>query len=264
MSMSTLLQEVRSALTGYSGLTDLLPANKITFARRPQRDQLPGLTVTLGNVDYEPVTQSYAAATTYRVDITVFHRSAQECTAIHDQVKLAMLAANSANFRIRLFDERYFVDVDNIHQGYVTAMWEMDTGVSTTDTVYLSPAFQGHDRMDVNYDFKIVGGATTTVSIDEQVYYLDYKNSSGQATHSVQLPEARENLGKMYTFILGTNVDNNSLVRLLPYSGESVETSQSYDLNRAHSAVNIVAVQTSTGASPTYGWRIWAYHGLHD
>jgi len=263
MSMRTLLSEVRTALTSYSGLTDLIPANKITFARRPQRDEMPGLTVTLGNVDYEPVFTSYAAATTYRVDVTIFGRSADETTEIHDQVKLAFLAANSSNFKIRIFDERYFVDVDNNHQGYVSATWEMASGLTNNTTTILSPAFQGYDRMDINYDYNVSVGGTTALSATEQVYFFDFASASSQATHTVTLPKAEENLGKIYTILMGNNVDNNTLVQLsrFPGSSETVEGNDSYDLNRAHSAVNVVAIKTS---DTTYGWRIWAYHGLHD
>lgn len=263
MSMSTLLQEVRSALTSYSGLTDLLPAEKITFARRPQRDQLPGLTVTLGNVDYEPVTQSYAAATTYRVDITVFHKSARECTAIHDQVKLAMLAANSSNFRIRLFDERYFVDVDNIHQGYVTVMWEMDTGVDTTDTVFLSPAFQGADHMKVKNMYKLRPNETTVADLNEQVYFLDMVVvQGGSSIHSFELPLAEENLGKIYTIFTGSQVGGNYRINVVKAAGstEHVQYGQALTLNRGNACITLVAIKTSGTA---YGWRIWNYHNLH-
>lgn len=263
--MSTLLQEVRSALTGYSGLTALIPANKITFARRPQRDQLPGLTVSLGNVDYEPVTQSYAAATTYRVDITVFGESAQATTAIHDQVKLAMLAANSQNFRIRIFDERYFVDVDNVHQGYVSATWEMDTGVSTTDTVFLSPAFAGHDKMSIRYFYQLRDNQTTVLSTSEQVYFMNLKATSSNVNHNVRLPLAEENLGKIYTFIFGDNLHSNRTISLVKAenSSEGVNGSQSLVINRALSSCSLVAVR-DTLSPASYMWRVWAYYGLHD
>lgn len=263
--MSTLLQEVRSALTGYSGLTALIPANKITFARRPQRDQLPGLTVSLGNVDYEPVTQSYAAATTYRVDITVFGESAQATTAIHDQVKLAMLAANSQNFRIRIFDERYFVDVDNVHQGYVSATWEMDTGVSTTDTVFLSPAFAGHDKMSIKYYYQLRDNQTTVLSTSEQVYFMNLKATNGTVNHNVRLPLAEDNLGKIYTFIFGDNLHSNRTISLVKAenSSEGVNGSQSLVINRALSSCSLVAVRDAL-VPASYMWRVWSYYGLHD
>jgi len=124
MSMRTLLQDVRSALTSYDDLTALLPASKITFARRPQRDQMPGITFSVGNVEYDETKQDYAAATTYRVDITIFGESADQCTEIHDEVKNAMLAVDNDEFTVRIFDERYFVDVDNNHQAYVSAQWQ--------------------------------------------------------------------------------------------------------------------------------------------
>lgn len=260
MSMSTLLQEVRSALTGYSGLTDLIPANKITFARRPQRDQMPGLTVSLGNVDYEPVTQSYAAATTYRVDITVFEGSAQKCTAIHDQVKLALLAADSQNFRIRLFDERYFVDVDNVHQGYVSATWEMNSGVSGTDTVFLSPAFQGYDRMNFIVLDELTNLGTTAADVTTHGYYLDYQAHNGSATHTVTLPAAVDHKGKIWTFVFGGNLDNNSVIVFQPSSGR-IEGVATYTIDRATSSMTIVSTPTS---DTTWAWRITAYKGLHD
>lgn len=268
MSMSTLLQEVRSALTGFSGLTNLIPANKITFARRPQGDQLPGLTVSLGNVDYEPVTQSYAAATTYRVDITVFGESAQSTTAIHDQVKLAMLAANSQNFRIRIFDERYFVDVDNVHQGYVSATWEMNTGVSTTDTVFLSPAFGGHDKMSIKYHYQLRDGQTTILSTSDQVHYLQLKPTSSTVNHNIQLPSASENLGKIYTFIFGSNLasaPNTRSFTLLkqPNSADAINGTQSFVVDEAMSSLSIVAVQDALSPA-SYMWRVWSSYGLDD
>jgi len=264
MSMRTLLSEVRSALTGYTDLTDLIPASKITFARRPQRDELPGLTFAIGLVEYDETVQSFAAATTYRVDITAYARSADEATNIHDQIKLALLAANSSVFRIRIADERYFVDVDNNHMAYVNCTWQINSGLTNNQTTLLSPAFQGYDHMDINYNFKVQDGQTTTLSITEQVYYLDFASSSGSATHAVQLPSAEDNPGKMYTIICGNNVDNNTLLRMTPSSGETVETSSSYDMNRAHSSATFVAMQVVGGSSPAYGWRIVSYHGLHD
>lgn len=263
MSMRTLLAEVRTALTSYSDLTDLIPASKITLARRPQRDEMPGITYAIGTVDYDETVQSFAAATTYRMDITMYGHSADEVTEIHDQVKMALLAVNSSVFSVRISDERYMVDVDNNHMAEVQSTWQMNAGITNNQATLISPAFQGYDRMNINYNYKVAGGATTALSPTEQVYYFDFVSASGQATHIVTLPKAETNLGKIYTILLGNNIDNNTIVQLsrFPASSDTVEGSSSYDLNRAHSAVNIVAVKTSAS---TYGWRIWAYHGLHD
>jgi hypothetical protein len=261
MSMRTLLQQVRSALTSYQPLTDLVSAEKITFARRPQRDELPGITMSLGNVVYDETKQSEVAAISYRVDVIIYGRSADETTEIHDAIKMAFLNASSSTFLIRLMDERYFVDADDIHSGYVSARWQIASGLTADSPTLLSPSWQGYDKMDVNYYFEVSNGGTTTVSLNEQVYYFDFASSSGSAQHSVQLPSSRDNLGKIYTFLQGSNVDNNTFIRVLPQTGETVETAQAYDLNRAHSSASFVAVKTS---GTTYGWRIWAYHGLHD
>lgn len=261
MSMRNLLQEVRSALTNYSDLTDLLPAEKITFARRPQRDQMPGITFTIGNVDYDEVKLSYAAATTYRVDVTVFGESADQTTEIHDQVKLAMLAVSSSNFEVRIIDERYFVDVDNNHQAYVSATWQMDVGLEGTSTTVLSPAMQGADKMKLHYVYDAANGQSFDWVGSMHGMYIDFTSSGGQAVYSVNLLSAETNLGKVMTVLLGENADNNTLVRLIAQTNETVETSTSYDLNRAHSAINLVAVNIGPDE---YGWRIYAYHGLHD
>lgn len=127
MSMRTLLRDVRTVLTGYNDLTNLIPADKITFARRPQRDEMPGMTFSIGNVDYDETKTNFAEATTYRVDITAYCRSADEATNIHDNIKLALLAGGSHTFDIRILDERYFVDVDNNHMAYVSCTWKMGT-----------------------------------------------------------------------------------------------------------------------------------------
>lgn len=261
MSMRTLLQQVRSALTSYQPLTDLVSAEKITFARRPQRDQLPGITMSLGNVVYDETKQSEIAAISYRVDVIIYGRSADETTEIHDAIKLAFLNASSNTFLIRLLDERYFVDADDIHSGYVSARWQLASGLTANTPTMLSPSWQGADKMAITYNYKVLNGETTNLSPHKQVYYFDFQSSSGQATHYAQLPSAEDNHGKIYTVIMGNNADNNTFVRLLPATGESLENAQGYDLNRAHSAINIVAVKTSGVA---YGWRIFAYHGLHD
>lgn len=260
MSMRTLLSEVRTALTSYSGLTALIPASKITFARRPQRDQMPGLTVTLGNVEYEPVTQSYAASTTYRVDITIFAKSADQATEIHDQVKLAMLAVNSSNFLVRIFDERYFVDVDNNHQAYVSCTWEMAVGVSANTTTLISPAFKGDDRMKFKSNLTMANGGTTTLDLDTHGYSLNFASHSGAASHTVVLPSAIDYAGKMYTFIFGPNVDNNSTVVFDPSVGR-IEGANTYTVDRGLSSMTIVAVENPSGVQQ---WRIMGYKGLHD
>lgn len=261
MSMRTLLQQVRSALTSHEPLTDLVSAQKITFARRPQRDELPGITMALGNVVYEETKQSEVAAISYRVDVIVYGRSADETTEIHDAIKQAFLNADSNDFTVRLLDERYFVDADDIHSGFVSARWQMAPGPSQTSPVMLSPAFQGYDKMNIVYNRKVSSASDTDLSTTEQVYYFDYASAAGSDTHVVNLPRAENNLGKIYIFLLGGNVDNNTRVRLTPDGVERINDAGNYDLNRANSAVSIVAVQTG---NTTFAWHIYGYHGLHD
>ena len=260
--MRTLLSEVRSALTGYDDLTDLVPASKITFARRPQRDELPGMTFAIGTVDYDETVQSYAASTTYRIDVTVYAASADSATQIHDQVKLALLAATSNNFRIRISDERYFVDVDNNHMAFISCTWQHNAGGTDPSTAtFLSSAFQGHDHMKIVYLDDLTDNGQTTLSLSEQAYSLNLIQHGSQLSHTLNLPSSEENQGKIYTFFTDDTFDNNSQVRLMPHTGESVQEEQAYDLDRAEASVTIVACKSSVS---DFGWRIIAYQGLHD
>lgn len=266
MSMRTLLSEVRSALTGFSDLTSLVPASKITFARRPQRDDLPGMTFAIGTVDYDETVQSYAASTTYRVDITVYAASADSATRIHDKVKEALLAASSMNFRIRISDERYFVDVDNNHMAFISCTWQHNAGSTDPATAtFLSPAFGGHDRMSINYLYQLRDGQETAIATDKQVYFMNLKATSGTVNHNVRLPLAQENKGKIYTFIFGDNLATNRTISLVKAenSTEGVNGSQSLSIDKPMSAVSIVAVQDALSPA-SYMWRVWAYYGLHD
>lgn len=264
MSMRTLLSEVRTALTSYSDLTDLIPAEKITLARRPQRDEMPGITFAIGTVDYDPTFESFSAATTYRIDTTIYGRSADQVTEIHDQVKLALANVSSSVFSCRVSDERYMVDVDNNHMAEVQSMWLLDAGIQDGVATVISPAFRGYDRLKINYDHRLGTTGSTDLDTDQQVYYFDFVSSSGQSLHTLNLPSAEDNEGKLYTIICGTNVDNNTVIRLIPQTGETVETGSSYELNRAHSSCTVAAVKTSDGTPASYGWRIVWYHGLHD
>lgn len=266
MSMRTLLSEVRSALTGYSDLTNLVPASKITFARRPQRDELPGMTFSIGTVDYDETVQSYAASTTYRVDVTVYAASADSATRIHDQVKLALLAASSTNFRIRISDERYFVDVDNNHMAFISCTWQHNAGsTDPTSATFLSPAFGGQDKMSINYLYQLRDGQETAVATDKQVYFMNLKATNGNANHNVRMPLAEDNLGKIYTFIFGENLHANRTISLVKAANslEGINGSQSLVINRALSSCSLVAVRDELNPA-SYMWRVWAYYGLHD
>lgn len=260
MSMRTLLQQVRSALTSHEALTNLVSAEKITFARRPQRDQLPGITMAIGNVIYDETKQSELSAISYRVDVIIYGRSADETTEIHDAIKQAFLNVSSSTFNVRLMDERYFVDADDIHSGFVSARWQLASGPSANATVMLSPAFQGADRMKFKSNLSMANGGTTTLDLDTHGYSLDFTTHSGAASHTVVLPAAIDYMGKMYTFVFGSNVDNNSTVIFDPSVGR-IEGGNTYIVDRGLSSMTIVAVESPSGVQQ---WRIIAYKGLHD
>ena len=263
MSMRSLLSHCRTALTSYSDLTDLIPADKITLARRPQRDSMPGITFAIGTVDYDPTFESFAAATSYRIDTTIYGRSADEVTQIHDQVKLALSNVNSSVFTCRVTDERYMVDVDNNHMAEVQSIWLMDTGLLDGSATLISPAFQGYDHMKVKYMYKLKDQETTVADLNEQVYFLDMiLTNSGSSIHTFELPLAQENLGKIFTIFTGAQLNSNYRINITKASGSSehVQNGQAYALQRNYACVSFVALQTS---GTQYGWRIWNYHNLH-
>ena len=85
---------------------------------------MPGITYAIGNVDYDETKQSYAEAISYRVDITIYCDNASDAVGIHEKVKNALILGSSDNFDIRILDERYFVDVDDNHLAYVSAIFK--------------------------------------------------------------------------------------------------------------------------------------------
>lgn len=125
MSMRALLVAVRKALTDDTSLTALIPAERITFARRPQRDEMPGITFSIGTVLYDETILVANTATTYRVNINIYGETADSTTRIHDVIKTIMINYSSSTYDVRLEDERYAVDVDNNHVALLATTWQI-------------------------------------------------------------------------------------------------------------------------------------------
>lgn len=173
MSLSKVLTDVRSILSSDGGLTAAVPANKITLGRRPQRDNMPGITYAVGNVDYDETKQSYAEAISYRVDITIYCDNAGQSVDIHGRLKNALVNATSDTFDIRILDERYFVDVDDNHLSYVSVIFKKhDAGYESLLDKY-SKAVGAYSlrRLKTDYDGpaitvrKTVNGVNTSKDI---------------------------------------------------------------------------------------------------
>lgn len=127
MSMRSLLGAVRNSLISDSDITAEIPAQRITFARRPQRDEMPGITFSIGTVAYDETIMRADMATTYRVNINVYGRTADETTLIHDLIKDNMKALVHSDYDVRLEDERYAVDVDNNHVALLATTWQISS-----------------------------------------------------------------------------------------------------------------------------------------
>jgi len=124
MSLTLLIPDARRLVVQNTGVTAYVPATKIGFSQRAQGQQLPGIVINMGTVDYEATMTNATASTIYRVDYLVYSDTAEQTAFIHEAVKAAALAYNSANFTIRLFDESYFVDVDLIHRSTLSCTFE--------------------------------------------------------------------------------------------------------------------------------------------
>lgn len=191
MSLSTLIQEARSVLTGYSPLTSVVPANKISFSQRAQGAEFPGIVIDLGNVDYEQTMSEDMTTITYRVDYRSYAKSAQQTSQIHELVKAAISAASSSNFYIRHFDELYFVDVDLIHRSTVSATFEMSTTTSSGSTVnYITQALNAR----VTANARVVSGD----NVDETDWLSDdFILQIMEEDGTVTLPEPGDNKNRI-------------------------------------------------------------------
>ncbi len=260
MSMRSLLSAVRTTLINDTDITDLVSSDKITFARRPQRDSMPGITFNIGSVRYDESIPLATEAITYRVNINIYGRTADETTQLHDLVKTNIQGVSSATYHVRLEDERYGVDVDNNHVALVGSTWQISQSGEANTVNHISPAFQGADRMKFKSNLSMANGGTTTLDLDTHGYALDFPTHSGAASHTIIIPAAVDYMGKMYTFVFGNNVDNNSVVTFDPVAGR-MEGSNTYTVNRGTSSMTVVAVENPSGVQQ---WRIIAYKGLHD
>ena len=265
MSMRTLLDEVRTALTSYSDLTDLIPADKITLARRPQRDSMPGITFAIGTVDYDPTFESFSAATTYRIDTTIYGQSADQVTQIHDQVKLALANVRSSVFSCRVTDERYMVDVDNNHMAEVQSMWLLDAGIQDGVATLISPAWRGHDVINIQHHLEIENGGETNLESDQQFYHFNFQQHQGSALHDVNFPEPKD--GKIITILAGSNIDSNSKLDLYPTQPDggtaTIERLGKYEFDKGRASATFVCIALDGGRTPRFDWQILWYRGLH-
>ena len=127
MSMRSLLSAVRTTLINDTDITDLVSSDKITFARRPQRDSMPGITFNIGSVRYDESIPLATEPITSRVNSNIYGRTADATTQLHDLVKTNIQGVSSATYHVRLEDERYGVDVDNNHVALVGSTWQIST-----------------------------------------------------------------------------------------------------------------------------------------
>ncbi len=242
MSLETLIPEARNILTSSSDVTALVAADKITFARRPQGDTKPGISINMGPVEYIGTTLNATSVVTYRVDYEIFGSTAASTTAIHDKVKAAVTAASSSNFLIRLFDEDYFVDVDDVHRARVMVNFELsDAGAAPSTVNYVTNSLNGRVTAKIR-SISSASIASTDFLGDDYILYL-----TGTAP-SVVIPSASSNQSR----ILGLYYAGTSGVATVTVDGGgTIDGGSSYSLTTSSRFVEFMSVSESS----THSWK---------
>ena len=242
MSLSTLIPEARSVLTSNSALTALVPASNISFSQRSQGQQLPGIIMNIGTVEYEPTMVNAQATTTYRVDYVSYSDTAEVTSEIHEAVKAAVIAASSNNFIIRLFDEDYFVDVDFVHRSRVMVTFEVSTSGSSPSSInYVTSSLNGRVTANIR-TISQTSISSTDFLADDYILYLT------GTSPSVVIPSASSNQSR----ILGLYYAGTSGVATVTVAGSgTIDGISTYSLTTSSRFVEFMSVSESS----THSWK---------
>lgn len=250
MSLETLIPEARAVLTGNSDLTALVPANRITFARRPQGDVRPGIAMDLGPVEYSASMTNATAVITYRVDYLVYGDSAAQVTAIHEKVKSAIDSATSSTFYLRIFDEDYFVDVDDVHRSRVMVNYEVSSQGNTPSTInYITNSLSS--RVEVKSRVISSGGVDDSDWLSDDFILQVFSNNSNGTLPAAVLNKNRV-LGLYYH---GTSGDLDVDVE----NGGTIDGNSNLILNTTTRFAAVLSIdQSGISQSEPWAWKtIW-------
>ncbi len=96
---------------------------RITFARAIQGKNKPYIILNVGGADYESTTTQEDESAAYRIDYIAYADTVSKALDIHDALHAAIKATTSDTFDIRILDEDYFVDVDDVHRATISVVF---------------------------------------------------------------------------------------------------------------------------------------------
>lgn len=134
VTLRNAILEARAALTGATALTDLVPERNITFGNSPQKDRMPRIVIEVSSAEYEATFTQSRKVQTFTVEYAVYSKSVDTCTAIMDEVRQALDTYQSSDFAVRVTDESFQAEVDNVLLGVVVATFQDAAGIPGFDT----------------------------------------------------------------------------------------------------------------------------------
>lgn len=133
VTLRNAILEARAALTGATALTDLVPERSITFGNSPQKDLMPRIVIEVSSAEYEATFTQSRKVQTFTVEYAVYSKSVDTCTAIMDEVRQALDTYQSSDFSVRVTDESFQAEVDNVLLGVVVATFQDAHGIPGFD-----------------------------------------------------------------------------------------------------------------------------------
>lgn len=133
VTLRNAILEARAALTGVTAVTDLVPARNITFGNSPQKDTMPRIVIEVSSAEYDATFTQSRKVQTFTVEYAVYSDSVDTCTAIMDEVRLALDSYTSSAFAVRVTDESFQAEVDNVLLGVVVSTFQDAVGAPGYD-----------------------------------------------------------------------------------------------------------------------------------
>lgn len=135
MSLYEIVPLALAALNEHQPITDLVPADRITFARAAQSAEKPYIVLNIATVDYYSTFSDEIESGNYRINYLVFAQSARKALQIHEAIIERMKDYQDILYDVRVSDEAYFVDTDYIHKATVSTTWRSNLGFCGVTTL---------------------------------------------------------------------------------------------------------------------------------
>lgn len=131
-SISDLVKMARHvvATDTQSTVTDVVPAQRISYGNSPQKQQKPRIVLEVSGTTYTPTFDDDRKVKTFTVDYAVYSDSVSQCTDIMERIQTVLLqhetgaSNNGLGFDIRMTDETLQAEVDGVLVGVVQATFQ--------------------------------------------------------------------------------------------------------------------------------------------